>query len=129
MLNMTDIFQDIDDFDGFSERIQRIIFFEEIDNYGRPFYTKKISTIQCVVTVPQDAEIKRWVDSTSYSRVLCFTSTTSMNADTQFTDGDELRYKGNYFKIIGVDDYSSFGYNRTIAAQIELHQSKTYTKT
>lgn len=123
MLNTTDIFDE-----EFCEKIERIIFFEEIDNYGRPKYTKKVSTIHCVVTVPQDAEVKRWVDSTSYSRVLCFTGTTSLNADTQFTDGDELKYKGNYFKILGVDDYSSFGYNRAIAAQIEFVQSKTYTK-
>lgn len=127
MFNMQDIFDGECD-DGFTEEVQRLIFFETIDNHGRAQYTVRKSNIRCVVTTPSDSEVKRYVDSTTYSKVKCFTGIVNVNPDTVFTDSDEIVWRGDHYKILGQDDYPQNGFTRSIGAMIEFNQSRVNKK-
>ena len=125
MISMKDILQGDPDF---SQKVTRLVFNEVISPMGRPIFTTQKSTIWAVVTTPNNNEMVRWVDSTTYSKAKCFTTTTILNPDTLATDPDELIYKGDYYVIVGIDDYDEFGYTRAYATMINYQQSRSNRK-
>ena len=125
---MSDILEGNTKNTNFSQPVQRLIFSETIDSKGRPVFTTKKSIIQAVVTTPDNNDMIRYVDATTYTKAKCFTTKTILNPDTLNTDPDELIYKGDYYVIVGIDDYDENGYTRAFCTMIDFQQSRIHRR-
>jgi hypothetical protein len=125
MINISDIVSD----DDFIEKCQKLVFKEIVDENGRPQFTLKKSSIRAVITTPKDSDMVRYVDRTTYTKAIRITTTAVLNPPLLNQQPDEIFWKGDYYVVDAVSDYSSFGYNRAICSLIQYQQSRIHQVT
>lgn len=121
MISVKDIVTDKD----FIQKITHYVFEEDVDDNGRTVFVTRKSVIEAVITIPQDSEMIRWVDRTSYTQARCITTKTILNPPSTLTGSDEFDINGNRYVIVGIDDYRDFGYNRAFCTKINLTDSRS----
>ena len=100
----------------FTQPIIRYVCTEVTDNYGRPHQQVTKSKVRAIVTQPNNGDLIRYVDSTTYTKAICVTSSMVFYPDNLTGQPDVILYHGEHYVVVGVEDYRDFGYTRAICA-------------
>lgn len=121
MLDMSDVFDD-----ELCQVIQKVIRTETINEFGEPVLGHQIQDIYAVVTSANSGNINRYEDSTTYTKSIKVTTNNKLNADSKTGQSDLILFEGNYYEIMGVDNYNKNGYMRAICNLSEFQVNKQY---
>ena len=107
----------------FQVPLLRVTRLEQLSQYGRSTMVETNYKFKGTVTVPSDANLVRYVDSTTYTKAICVTSTIKFNPESKKGNGDVIIYKGDRYLVLGVDDYDQYGFTRAYAGLLNYEVS------
>lgn len=99
----------------FTQMVTRIVSKETINNYGEAIQSTHTSSIPAIVTAPTNGDLVRYVDSTSYKKAICVSTSLILYPDNLTGQPDIFVWHDEHYVVTGVDDYRELGYTRAIA--------------
>lgn len=122
MINVRNVLRDR----RLTQKVVRIVSTEEINQYGEAVQTQTRSMVRAVVTSPDNGEMVRYVDSTTYKKAICVTSEMVFYPDNLSGQPDIIVWHDENYVVVGVEDYRDFGYTRAICALTDLQSAASH---